>query len=275
MRAAGYRGPEIFSPAAATAIARASSGLTRRINILADKALLAAFTENTHGVTPRHVRAAVNDSEFAATARERPFALYAGGALAAGIALGAALHWGIASRGEVAPVEHAAASQMLPTGGMPQPGSGMSEEEAFDEDFEALEETTPSAARASHLSADQLRRFDAYSPRGQRLLTQRTAATRELLERSPDERYSLELFMTDNGEPARMERFLTRARDWVPLTEVYVIPLRGGPHPRLRVVLGDFASREQALAAARHLPPRYQVAFHAVPRSFGELRGQI
>ncbi|MBS1173249.1 MAG: type secretory pathway protein ExeA, partial [Proteobacteria bacterium] len=35
MRAAGYRGPEVFSAAAVRAIARASSGLTRRINILA------------------------------------------------------------------------------------------------------------------------------------------------------------------------------------------------------------------------------------------------
>ena len=52
----------------AALIARASDGLTRRINILADKALLAAFTENTHAITDRHVRAAVADSEFAGAA---------------------------------------------------------------------------------------------------------------------------------------------------------------------------------------------------------------
>ena len=42
MRAAGYRGPEVFTARAASMLARASGGLTRRINILADKALLAA-----------------------------------------------------------------------------------------------------------------------------------------------------------------------------------------------------------------------------------------
>ena len=42
MRAAGYRGPEVFAPRATALLARASGGLTRRINILADKALLAA-----------------------------------------------------------------------------------------------------------------------------------------------------------------------------------------------------------------------------------------
>ena len=220
MRAAGYRGPEIFSPGAAAAIARASGGLSRRINILADKALLAAFTENTHGVTPRHVRAAINDSEFAATARDRPFALYAGAALAAGIVLGVAIHWGITSRTELgATLEHPTASQRAaPTAGAPGDGAAAqaspeaTEEEAFDEDFQALEDGAQAAAAAALLSADQLRRFNAYSPGGQRLLAARTAATRELLERSPDGRYSLELFMTDNGEPARMERFLIRRR---------------------------------------------------------------
>ena len=42
MRAAGYHGPDLFTPAAIQTIARASEGLTRRINILADKALLSA-----------------------------------------------------------------------------------------------------------------------------------------------------------------------------------------------------------------------------------------
>ena len=94
MRAAGYRGPEVFTARAIRTIAQASNGLTRRINILADKALLAAFTENTHAVTPRHARAAVRDSEFAASrpAPLKPLA-YAGIALAAGIVLGAGLQW--------------------------------------------------------------------------------------------------------------------------------------------------------------------------------------
>ena len=45
-------------------MARASGGLTRRINILADKALLAAFAEDAFDVGKRHVKIAVNDSQF-------------------------------------------------------------------------------------------------------------------------------------------------------------------------------------------------------------------
>src|SRR3954468_21695969 len=40
MRAAGYRGPEVFSARALRLVARTSGGLTRRINILCDQALL-------------------------------------------------------------------------------------------------------------------------------------------------------------------------------------------------------------------------------------------
>jgi MSHA biogenesis protein MshM len=64
LRAAGYRGPDLFSPRCSALIASASSGLTRRINIIADKTLLAAFADATHVVTRKHVRAAIEDSEF-------------------------------------------------------------------------------------------------------------------------------------------------------------------------------------------------------------------
>ena len=65
MRAAGYRGPKLFSAAAVKLIAYASLGLTRRINILADKSLLAAFAANTHQILPRHIHAAIRDAEYA------------------------------------------------------------------------------------------------------------------------------------------------------------------------------------------------------------------
>ena len=69
MRAAGYRGPNVFSPSATKIIAQASQGLTRRIIMLADKALLAAFSENTHLITAKHVRAAVRDCDFSKATR--------------------------------------------------------------------------------------------------------------------------------------------------------------------------------------------------------------
>jgi type II secretory pathway predicted ATPase ExeA/septal ring-binding cell division protein DamX len=71
MRAVGYRGPDIFRGGAYRRLAKASEGLTRRINILADKALLAAFAEDTFDVGKRHVKIAINDSQFVGSRRWR------------------------------------------------------------------------------------------------------------------------------------------------------------------------------------------------------------
>lgn len=251
MRAAGYRGPDLFAPWAVRLMARASGGLTRRINILADKALLAAYTDSTHSVTPRHVRAAVRDAEFApARAPLRPF-LYVGAAALAGIAIGAASRWFVDP-----PIEK------------PQP---VPEAMAVVKPVEPAPEPEPEP----QLSAEQARRLAGYSPTGQKLLAERLDATREILERADDEHYALELFMTDNADPARMERFLLRARELVPLQEVYVIPIAAGAHYRLWVVFGEFSTEHEAAAAARRLPPRYQQAFRVSPRSFSELRGAL
>jgi len=65
LRAAGYFGPPLFTKRAIKQLATMAQGLVRRVNILADKSLLAAFAANTYQVTPRHVAAAIRDSEFA------------------------------------------------------------------------------------------------------------------------------------------------------------------------------------------------------------------
>lgn len=66
LRAAGYFGPHLFTKSAINCIASSAQGLVRRVNILADKALLAAFADNVYQVTQKQVRAAIKDSEFGA-----------------------------------------------------------------------------------------------------------------------------------------------------------------------------------------------------------------
>lgn len=94
MRAAGYKGPNVFAPQALRAIAHASEGLTRRINILADKSLLAAFADNSHQVTAKHAQAAVRDSGFRRRGLriDARWGLLAAGA-AAGLLLGIGWHF--------------------------------------------------------------------------------------------------------------------------------------------------------------------------------------
>jgi type II secretory pathway predicted ATPase ExeA len=64
LRAVGYTGPDLFNQKLARVIARYSHGLVRRINILADKSMLAAYTEDRHDICISDIRQAARDSQF-------------------------------------------------------------------------------------------------------------------------------------------------------------------------------------------------------------------
>jgi MSHA biogenesis protein MshM len=63
---AGYRGPDLFAPALITRMRQLSGGLSRRINVLADKTLLAAYAGQTHTLAPAHLEAAASDADMQA-----------------------------------------------------------------------------------------------------------------------------------------------------------------------------------------------------------------
>jgi type II secretory pathway predicted ATPase ExeA len=281
MRAAGYKGPEVFSAAAIAAIARASSGLTRRINVLCDKSLLAAFAANSHAVTPREVRAAVADSDFApvAAAPWRPHpALAAAALLALGAAAGAGILQWLDHSGRPAPRQ----ASVAPPAAAPAPRAAAAKLPEAPKSEAPLQKVPPvqTAATQPLLGVESARRLDGYSAGRHPLLRERLAATREKLAAEPDVSYSIELFIADNSDPERSERFLLRARDLVPLTEVYVVPIasatqNGGTRYKLRVTYGSFADRQAAADAAKRLPPKYQNAFRFELRNWAELRSAI
>ena len=115
----------------------------------------------------------------------------------------------------------------------------------------------------------------AYPAGANKLLRERIAATRERLASAPDEDVAIELFTTDNWDPVRQERFLARARDLVPLDQLYVIPMGSPGRYRIRVVYGAYSSREAATEAQGRMPPKYRQAFQMELRTFANLRQDI
>jgi MSHA biogenesis protein MshM len=76
---AGYRGEPLFSPAAVRRLVRGSGGIPRLLNILAHKALMAAYGEGRRQVTSSHIRRAQLDTEGAEPfLRRRPAWLWCG-----------------------------------------------------------------------------------------------------------------------------------------------------------------------------------------------------
>jgi MSHA biogenesis protein MshM len=65
LRIAGYMGDRLFNATALDALYRASGGIPRLINVVAHKALLAAYGEGHHYVSVSHVRKAARDTPSA------------------------------------------------------------------------------------------------------------------------------------------------------------------------------------------------------------------
>lgn len=132
LQAAGCPWPQLFSPKAEKLLAKASAGLSRRINILADKALLAAYADpssrpdrrNSAGeilpmILPKHVMIAINDSGYINENSPLKRALVYGGAIAAVLVAGIGIgYWISRDRPAQVPV-HEQARTVVPVQTMP------------------------------------------------------------------------------------------------------------------------------------------------------------
>ena len=228
LRTVGYRGPDIFGATAVKQITEASLGMTRRINVLADKALLAAFTDNTHQIAPRHVRAAIRDSEFRPGMHRRIrlgiivslFSLGAA-ALAAFLPKSAervlAAKPALESNVAIAPLQYPIAA-MAPS---PAPSP------------------PPVAAKISALGDQTNARIEA---------------TRQWLASAPNDHWFLQLVTTDIGSPDKIEAFVANAIRQADENQVHVYVAESSGKQRVGVIYGDYPSSDAALAAAKKLP---------------------
>jgi MSHA biogenesis protein MshM len=267
MRAAGYRGPKVFNPRAIKLIASASQGLTRRVNILSDKALLAAYAAGTHAVTQAEARRAVRDTEFY-RARTRMQRVWIGAtALAAGLALGWGTHMllssprpGLASGSPPAAPSTAAEAPGQPAKAtMPLVSSPSLSASA---DATALERSAEVSAAAQPLPPE----------RGE-LARRRFAATQQWLKSAPGDRYAIQLAIVNSKELGQLEDFLLRISGILPIDDLFVYSVKIDGQQHYRVAYGSYASPDQASAAMRGLPPVIS-AYHPYYRSVERMRSQ-
>ena len=114
LRAAGWQGGALFAPAAMALLIKASGGRARRINLLADKALLAAYANGKSSVQIEQVRTAVSElhDDIAAPSPWRLSKAWAWAALAVtGVLMVAGVVW--TRHSAVAPVSIAGSAAPL------------------------------------------------------------------------------------------------------------------------------------------------------------------
>jgi MSHA biogenesis protein MshM len=286
MRAAGYRGPKVFSRDAIRLIARTSQGLTRRINILADKGLLAAFAKGSHAVTAAEIRRAVRDSEFYRARTGGQKARVAAAALAAGLIIGWGTHT-LLSRGD-APRPQASAAPP-PVGPHPDPIAPLSSPAAAKADPgvaapaaaatpgpTAKDSVTTLAAAApgkeAQPAAGQVSGAPVAPARG-KLARERFEAAQEWLRGTPGERYSIQLATVNAGELQQLESFLEKAAEAIPLGELFVYSVKIDGQQHYRVAYGSFPGPAQATQAMKSLPPLL-AAYQPYARSVERMRSQ-
>jgi MSHA biogenesis protein MshM len=251
IRAAGYSGPNLFTPGAIERISGASEGLTRRINLLADKAMLAAFAEDTHMIDGRQINTAIHDAQLdpivdsRARARKWLFA----GIIAVAVTGSAFLVIDQRASGKPPPTSAPNAQPVtaapppvitapVPATAAPQP---------------------PATAAPQHLAAPPTATAPTLPAGPPRTLDEHIAASQEWLKVAPDTHYVIQLLNTDGSQRRLVADFLAVNAAKLDPQQVRVYRSTLSGRERLGVIYGDYPSRAAANADLARIAKASQV----------------
>lgn len=300
LRAAGYKGPELFGPESLKLIAEASEGLTRRINIFCDKTLLAAFAAGTHTITPDLVRSAIADTQIVVqhnTTSKRAALLAGGVALIVGLGLGfvagrlsvgspAAMSAATAPASP-APVSAAVTAPTATPSPAPAPTATTSDQGAVspsaatrpatptEAPSDAARGTIAKAAPAETVAATSSRTTtsSAAAPTSSapEWLRVRADADAARIAQVPRSRYSIQLMTADEREHSAIEAYLRNVNRELNADRV-MLYFSGTPeNPKVSVLYGNYNDRAEASAELAGLPTRL-TQFRPYARSFQAIR---
>ncbi len=222
LRAVGYKGPDVFNKKTAGAVKKYSNGLTRRINILADKSLLAAFSEGGHTITASHVKSAAQDSEFKKTVDNKKIIWPVGGLILIVVALITGFYLG-----KHDPVEHNLLSNT--------------------QQAEALS-SSPSTAPVPVMSSDNTPGHISGH------IAERVETTKQWLTDAADDHYSIQLFMARTSDADKVEAFLQDAPETLDFTKIYIYETVINGRMWYSVLYNDFATQVSAIDKLDQLP---------------------
>jgi type II secretory pathway predicted ATPase ExeA len=233
LRAAGYHGPDLFSRSAIRLISSVSEGIIRRISILADKALLAAYADDSNLVESKHVRAAIEDSEFPKTVLMRRKIIAAVCTLLLMISLGAGWRFAAINSAK-APVKLAVAPVKAPAPAaviiQPAPVPAATKPAA-------MPEVQPPVSTAD-LTLDQ-----------------RLQRTNSWLNEQETSRFSIQVALVASADQGEIKRFLHKMESETGLQDVYVYSSAKNPH--FGIVLGSYASRAEAVKVLNQIAAQW------------------
>jgi MSHA biogenesis protein MshM len=249
MRTAGYRGPPVFSPSAIKLISAASQGLTRRVNILAEKSLLSAFADGAHQISPKEVAAAIQDIGYDRPGRAlvRRVAIIAAAAAAIAFVV-AAIVPGLtkneptpsaASTDSTAPATSPAVAGTNPAGGT-NDSTG-----------------TPAGAVPPRLTLapDATSALEAAIARLRPDAQERVRHTQQWIQATDGKRWFVQLVATNTSQIEYAQSFLSMADRMLAPEQAKLYITDTGKEQRIGIIVGDFPNMAAASAAIEQLPP--------------------
>ncbi len=223
LHSAGYTGNELFTAPAYRQLAWSSHGLIRRLHVLADKAMLAAFANGADRVHWIHAYRAAGDDR---PCRRR-------GSLPKGLTTG------LVTGGALA----VAVVQLFHQ--LPEPAHTTA----------ALPSTTISQ------NIDEVRRaaLNIKPAAGLPLASARLRATQDLLQQPAADGLTIQLLLSDDDDLKKVEKTLGAQRYADLLPNIYLYRAEVGGRQRWHLLYGNFDSKSKALAALAALPDKVRL----------------
>ena len=295
LRAAGYKGPDLFSDEALRLIADASEGLTRRINIYADKTLLAAYASATHTITADHVRAAISDTQIVLPPSSNPRRhvwLAATAGLVIGVLIGVIAAISIrlpptvtgtssaVSVPQVGKSSDALAPAAVTTSAMQglRVADGETQPNQTDRPDQNTKRDITQPASAAPVAAILPPPIEQSVPTpsatGKDWLDTRMAVDVVRLRGLPTGNYAIQLMTADPREKAAIENFLRAASRELNPDRIMIYPAGTADKPQLSVLYGSYTERTDANSEISRLPLRLN-KFNAYARSIQAIRDDI
>ena len=228
LRAVGYKGPDVFNKNTAGVVKKYSDGLTRRINIIADKSLLAAFSEGSHTVTSSHIKTAALDSEFKKPLNSKKILLIVGGLVLLIAALTAGFYMG----------KHSPPAPSLLEQGQPVDAT----------------KTTASSRDAKQAAAINEAAISTPAAVVYGLLEKRVEMTKQWLLAAAASHYSIQLFMARTSDADKVEAFLRGLPETLDFTKIYIYETVINGRAWYSVLYNDFMTQDDAIDKLDQLP---------------------
>jgi MSHA biogenesis protein MshM len=235
---------------------------------------LAAFADNVYLVTPKHIKAAIADSEFGAEkakkAGRRLWLLGFGGVLLLGLALGYFGQWlylkqvtptTSAQMAEQGQPEHNVAKAKMGDGLAKSQPVNISDPTASTPN---AAEALPDAQRAT--TQDAVSSVNQSAVISQDILLSRLSATQQWMRALPKDTVTIQVLGASDEQQLRLQ--LATLAQTIELDKIFVYQTKANQQTIYTVLYGTFADRFSANEALKQLPESLQnYTFHGAYRS--------